>query len=115
MVTVQELRRLALSLPETAEQDHRGIDSFRVRGKIFATVPDDEHVRIMVAEAAILGAVAENPGFCETFYWGKRLACVVVALPTAPASLVRELIHAAWLRKAPRGLARGFLSDVSGR
>lgn len=97
-----------MRLPETSEEDHHGIDSFRVRGKIFATVPDDGHVRVMVDEAAILEAVTENPGACEAFYWGKRLACVVVALPAAPASLVRELITDAWLRKAPKALARGF-------
>jgi hypothetical protein len=36
---LQRVRSLALALPETVEQDHFGNPSFRVRGKIFATVP----------------------------------------------------------------------------
>jgi hypothetical protein len=28
-------------------------------------------------DAAILASVAENPGVCAPFYWGRRLACVL--------------------------------------
>jgi hypothetical protein len=42
MLTLSEARRLALSFAEVTEEDHHGIPSFRVRGKIFATVPDAE-------------------------------------------------------------------------
>jgi len=38
-MTSEQARTLALALPETVEQDHHGIPSFRVRGKIFATAP----------------------------------------------------------------------------
>lgn len=105
MLTIQQVRQAALALPEATEQDHHGMDSFRVRGKIFATVPDDDHVRVMVDESAILAAIEEHPAACEAFYWGKRLSCVVVALPVAPRGLVRELLTEAWLRKAPKSLA----------
>lgn len=108
MTTIDEARRLALALPETTEHDHHGMNSFRVRGKIFATVPDDDHLRIMVDEDAILAAVAESPNNCEAFYWGKRPACVVVTLPTASADMIRELVTDAWRRKAPKSLAREF-------
>jgi len=46
-------RTIALGLPEASEQDHHGIASFRVRGKVFATVPDDTHLRVMVDEVEI--------------------------------------------------------------
>jgi hypothetical protein len=105
MVTLAEARALALALPETGVQDHHGMDSFRVRGKIFATVPDEDHIRIMVAEEEILAAVAEDPAACAPFYWGARLACVVVTLGAADAALVEELLTEAWRRKAPKGLA----------
>ncbi|MDQ2788919.1 MAG: MmcQ/YjbR family DNA-binding protein [Actinomycetota bacterium] len=104
MSALGEARELALALPETTEQDHHGMISFRVRGRIFATVPDEEHIRIMVDEAEIHAAVTENPTFCEEVYWGKRLACVVVRL--APAT--PELLTEAWLRKAPKTVARDF-------
>jgi hypothetical protein len=35
---------LALALPETVEQDHHGRPSFRVTGKIFATLWDEQHM-----------------------------------------------------------------------
>ena len=85
--------------------------SFRVRGKIFATVPDDSHLRVMVDEMGIRAAVAEHPDACQGFYWGKRLACVVVVLGHAKPELVSELLTEAWVRKAPKGLA-GQLSEA---
>ena len=82
--------------------------SFRVGNKIFATVPDEMHVRIMVGEAGILAAVAENPRICEPGYWGKRLACVVVQVRDAKPELLTELLTDAWLRKAPKRLTEQF-------
>ena len=85
------------------------MESFRVHGKIFATVPDGHHIRIMLGDDnAILGAVAENPGVCEPFYWGRRLACVLVDLGAAEAVLVQELLSDAWLGKAPKSASRNF-------
>jgi hypothetical protein len=105
MTTHASVRRWALALPEATEQDHHGMVSFRVDNKIFATVPDREHIRIMVDESQILAAVAENPHACEPGYWGKRLACVVVDTRTARPEVVTELLTEAWLRKAPKRLA----------
>jgi len=53
VITLEAARRVALEFPEATEQDHHGMASFRVRGKIFATVPDDTHVRVMVDEDEI--------------------------------------------------------------
>ena len=105
MSDLGEARALALALPEVTEQDHHGIASFRVRGKIFATVPDEGHVRVMLDPLASEEAIAENPAMCAPFYWGKRLACVVVALAPVPRDLLAELLTDAWRRKAPGSLA----------
>ena len=106
-----QLRDLVLSFPETTEQPHFGIPSYRVRGKIFATVPDDEHVRVRVDESEIRAAAAEHPASCAEFYWGNRLACVVVDLTRAPDDLLTELLTEAWLTKAPKTLARAYLAE----
>jgi hypothetical protein len=50
--------------------------------------------------------VAGNPHACQEFYWGKRLACVVVELGNATPELVEELLTEAWARKAPKKLAQ---------
>jgi hypothetical protein len=102
---------MALALPEATEVDHHGMNSFRVHNRIFATVPDGHHVRAMVDEPVILAAAAEDPSSCEPFYWGKRLACVVVNLRTVRVELLGELLTEAWLRKAPESLARTLLDE----
>jgi len=99
-----EVARLALGLPEAVEQDHHGIRSFRIDGKIFATVPDAQHVRIMLDQEDILAAVAEEPHACTEGWWGKRIACLVVEIQQAPRPLVTELLEDAWRRKAPARL-----------
>jgi hypothetical protein len=108
MSTVAEARELALALPQVTERDHHGMTSFRVGSKIVATLPDDEHIRIMAGDAEIHAAVAEYPTTCTEFYWGKRLACVALTLTSAPTELVRELLTEAWLRKAPKSLTHDF-------
>ena len=110
-LTIDDARDLALRLPQVTEQDHHGMVSFRVRGKIFATVPDDQHLRVMVDEGEILAAVAENPAVFSGFYWGKRLACLLVDLAGADLQQVRELLTEAWLRRAPATLARQLPPD----
>ncbi len=99
-----EVAEFALALPEAVEQDHHGMRSFRIDGKIFATVPDEHHVRIMLDQQDILAAVAEEPHACAEFWWGKRLACVVVEIERARRPLVKELLEDAWRRKAPARL-----------
>lgn len=103
-IDLDEVAQIALALPEAVEQDHHGMRSFRVGGKIFATVPDEQHVRIMVDQEDILAAVAEEPQACAEGWWGKQLACVVVEIQRASRPLVRELLQDAWRRKAPARL-----------
>ncbi len=112
MLTVRQARDLALSLPATTEQDHHGINSFRVKGRIFATVPDAEHLRVMLGAEEVIAAVTAYPTCCEPFYWVSRLACVVVSLNEASPELVRDRLMEAWCRKAPRRMVRKFIEDV---
>lgn len=60
-VTVDEARRLALFLPQVTEQDHHGMASFRIRGKIFAAVLHDQHLRVMVDEDEIRARRRREP------------------------------------------------------
>lgn len=109
--TFDEARALALTFPEASEEDHHGIPSFRVRGRIFATVPDAEHLRIMLDAGGIHAAVAEHPAACQELYWGKRLACVVVELAAIAPAQLSELLIDAWFGKAPAALARAFAAQ----
>jgi hypothetical protein len=108
-VTVEEARALALSRPETTEQDHHGRPSFRVAGRIFATLWDPDHMNVMVDAPGILTAVQAHPQVCSEVMWGRRLAAVRVTLSAADPGLLSELLADAWERKAPARLARSML------
>ncbi len=96
MVSTGEARRLALSLPDTVEQDHHGRPSFRVSGRIFATLWDPEHMNVMLDERGILTAVQAHPDVCAEVMWGKRLAAVRVTLPDVDPTLLGDLLADAW-------------------
>jgi hypothetical protein len=103
-LSADEARSLALSLPEAVEAGHHGRPSFRVGGKIFATLWNDRRMNVMLDEDGILTAVEASPDACEEVWWGKRLAAVAVSLPRADRELLRDLLTDAWEQKAPRRL-----------
>jgi hypothetical protein len=105
-VTANDARRLALSLREAVEQDHHGRPSFRVAGRIFATLWDEAHMNVMLDEPGIRTAVQEHPDVCAEVYWGKRLAAVRVTLRATDPALLAELLADAWEGKAPANLTR---------
>ncbi|MYZ34128.1 MmcQ/YjbR family DNA-binding protein [Streptomyces sp. SID4917] len=41
-IDAEDVRRIALALPETVEKEAWSMPTFRVAGKMFITVPDDE-------------------------------------------------------------------------
>jgi hypothetical protein len=106
MVSRERIRQLALALPETVEQDHHGRPSFRVAGRIFATLWDEGHMNVMLDEPGIKTAVQANPDSCEELWWGKRLRAVQVRLDRAEEGLSAELLTDAWERKAPKRLLK---------
>src|SRR5947209_19882155 len=101
MLSAEDARRLALALPDAVERDHHGRPSFRVGGRIFATLWDPEHVNVMLDEPGIRTAVERWPGVCSEVWWGKRLAAVRVDLAEASEGLLGELLADAWELKAP--------------
>jgi hypothetical protein len=101
VVDADEARAMALALPGSTEQDHHGRPSFRVEGKIFATLWTAKALNVMLVDDLILAAVATSPDVCSPRYWGKRLAAVRVDLDVADASLVGDLLQAAWSQRVP--------------
>ena len=109
MSDLDQARRFALSLPEATEQPHHDMSSFRVRGKIFVTVPpDEEHLHVFVDEPEIAASVAEDPAAFEPLRWGQQVRGVRVNLAVAPADRVQELIEESWRRKAPKRLLADY-------
>ena len=79
-VSAATVRRLALSLPETAESPHHDMTSFRVAGKIFATMPPEGgRVHVFVGDDEVSASIAEYPAAVEELLWGtKRRGCRVL-------------------------------------
>jgi hypothetical protein len=80
MVSIDTFRKLALSFPDTEEQPHFNIPSFRVKKKIFATVWEKEN------KAMLKLSLISQSVFCSyntsIFYpvprgWGKQGATFV--------------------------------------
>ena len=103
-VSVDEARALALSLPEAVEQDHHGRPSFRVGGKIFATLWSAERMNVMLDEGGIRTAIDAAPQACDEVRWGKRLAAVGVTLARAEPELLRAWLEEAWEQREPKRL-----------
>lgn len=95
-MTPSQVRAVALAFPGATERDHHGFPSFRTARRIFATMPDDERLRVMLSEEDIRAAVAEWPGWCAELWWGKKLSAVQVRLPDADPDVVAELLEDAW-------------------
>jgi hypothetical protein len=102
---IADVRRYALSLPEAAEEPHFQYASFRVRGKIFATVPTEkDRLHIFVPEEDREPVVAAHPDAFEKLWWGKKVIGVRVTLSKAATADVKRLLRAAWRKKAPKAL-----------
>ena len=105
VTTLRAAREIALRLPEAVEADHFGRPSFRVGGRIFATVPDSDHLNVMIDAFDVEAVLRTAPEACEELWWGKRLSGVRLALGRASTKLVGDLLEAAWRRRAPRRLS----------
>jgi hypothetical protein len=108
-VTRDEVRRLALALPEVHEQPHHDRTSFRVGGSIFATMPPEgPTVNVLLDEEDARASADEAPEAVELLWWGRKLSGVQVFLQRAGEELVRGLLEEAWRRRAPRRLVEAY-------
>jgi hypothetical protein len=104
-MTPDDVRALALALPETTEQPHFERTSFRVAGKIFATMPPDgETANVLLGEEDARAAAEATDGV-ELLWWGRRLSGVRVVLGKVDPQVLSELLEDAWYRRAPRRIA----------
>jgi hypothetical protein len=103
-MTAKDVRQLALSLPEAVEEPHMQRTSFRVRGRIFATISEDERQAVvMVKEPDLLTALlADRPDMFVDLGGWTRLGALGVVLTRADRVLFRQVLVDAWKRIAPK-------------
>lgn len=114
MVAFEDVRRIALALPETDEHPSYGDSvSFRVRKKAFAYFhPDDERLVVRVDPAELAALLASQP---ETYYVTPHYAgspYVLVRLATVDPAELAELLEDAWRDRAPKRLVAAY--DATG-
>jgi hypothetical protein len=122
--TWNDVRRLALALPETREEFRRGLASWRVRDKGFVwerplrqadlralgdAAPDGPilgaRVEHLVAKEALL---ADDPSVYFTTPHFDGYPAVLVRLDTIEEDELGELVVEAWLAQAPKRLAKAY-------
>jgi hypothetical protein len=109
MITADELRLAALSLPEAEERETWGHPTFRVRDKMFAALADDGSQASVKAtrqeREALLAAAPETFGIPA--YVGRH-GWVSIQLATADPVEVGELLTEAWRQTAPKRLVATY-------
>ena len=129
MATWDDVRALALALPDVEEDSARGVPSWRVRGKLLAWErplrrADFEALGDAAPEGPILGAhvpdegvkfalCAEQPEVYFTTPHFNGYPAVLIRLGEIPREELSELITEAWLIKAPKRAVKQYLAEQS--
>ena len=86
-----------MSLEAVTEEPHHNYSSFRVRGKIFVTIPPEEDfIHVFVGEEDRQQALALYPESIEKLVWGTKVLGLRVALATAKPTVVKSLLCKAY-------------------
>ena len=125
MATLDDVRQLALALPEVEEGTSYGSVAWKVKGKAFVwerplRAADRAALGASAPEGTVLGAYVPDLGVKEALLAGERdvvfttphfdrHASVLVRLDEADAAFLEELVVEAWLAQAPKRLAEAFL------
>lgn len=111
MATEDDVRRIALSLPETSERpSYEGTPSFRTKRKAFTRIRGDGESIVVfvdsVEEKEVLLASDSTKFFTTSHYDG--YPAVLVRLAEADIDELRELLTDSWRLAAPKRVLAAF-------
>ncbi|MER7008225.1 hypothetical protein ABT297_34975 [Dactylosporangium sp. NPDC000555] len=105
MTTLAQLRKAALSYPETAEEVlGSGIVAFTVRDRRFASVDKDRLVELRLPVPDVEEVLATHPT-AQRLVRGAAPVGVRVAIGDINAQQLNHWVRRAWLSRAPKQLA----------
>ncbi len=127
MADWQHVRRVALSLPEASERSSRGRAQWRVREKLFvwerplrpgevrqlgSSAPDGPILGVRVESLGVKEAlIAGDPAVFFTTPHFDGYPAVLVQLERIEHDELEELVVEAWLARAPKRLAQGYIEE----
>jgi hypothetical protein len=125
MATWDDVRRIALDLPESSERTNRGVLQWRVKEKAFTwerplrradykalgdAAPDGEILAVWVPDLGAKEALlSDDPDVFFTTPHFDDYAIVLIRLEKIPAPELEELIIEAWLDRAPKRVVSEYL------
>jgi len=110
MITIEQARKSALSLPETEEKPHFDLTSFRVKNKIFATIQADKNyvmAKLSKIDQSVFCAYNKEVIFPVPGGWGKRGA-TFINLKKVKKSMLLDALTTAWKTTAPSKLVEKY-------
>ena len=116
MADAKTFRRLALALPDVEEGTSYGTPSWRVRGKFFARLRDEETVGVVKVEKGEkqLLMEAEPDVFFETPHY-TGYGYFLVRLEAIGDDELAEVVEDAWRLAAPKLLVKELDEAMSSR
>jgi hypothetical protein len=131
MASWEDVRRIALSLPETTEAVSWGNAHWRVKDKGFVwerplhqsdhaalkalgeQAPDGEILGVRVADLGVKEAmIADDPKLFFTIPHFNGYPAILVRLDPLDVPQLEELIVEAWLNRAPKRIAQQYLDAL---
>jgi hypothetical protein len=113
MVTQDDVRAMALSLPETTEKPSYGQPGFRVKDRLFARIREEGDVLVVwcsdLGEKEALIASEPDKFFTTPHYDGHPT--VLVRFDAVDKDELSELLAEAWRVRAPKKVAAAFDVD----
>jgi hypothetical protein len=115
MVTTDEVRNLALSLPEAEEHEHWGKPAFRVRNKIFAVIqPDGVSLVIKTTKDDRVAYTTMAPEIFQLPDSFTNLAYMMVRIDRVDPEEFHVLLIRAWKLVSPKNLVKDYDGILSG-
>jgi hypothetical protein len=107
MASLADVRSLALARPDATEGISYGRPSFKLRGKLFAWLPEDDVLVVKVDPDERDLLEEADPGTYVVSAHHRPYPLVAVRLARVDVARVRELLEDAWWWVAPATLRRG--------
>ncbi|MGH8942307.1 MAG: MmcQ/YjbR family DNA-binding protein [Acidimicrobiia bacterium] len=128
MATWEDVRRIALDLPETSERTNQGVLQWRVKEKVVTwerplrradyqalgdAAPEGPILAVWVDDLGVKEALlSDDPEVFFTTPHFDGYAIVLIRLEEIPVPELEELIIEAWLDRAPRKAANEYLKTT---